>query len=225
MKTFLAVLALSAGLSGSALATPIEWTIASGGNGHFYDHISTGPLGDRTVTGALVDAESQSYNGQAGYLITLTSAAEQAFYISQFGNVDGWIGAFDDDRDTDPTGGNEGVWKWMTGPEAGQQFWQGTAGGFATAPFFFASWASGQPDDFPNLLADAAVFNGGAWLDTTGSFANDFYLIEYDAGPTSAPVPEPASIFLVGSALVGLVVPKNRRRVRVALRYLVTRIR
>lgn len=54
---------------------------------------------------------------------TTTSSAEQEFLTTKFSGFVHWIAAADTDT--------EGVWRWIAGPESGQQFWQGAADGAA----------------------------------------------------------------------------------------------
>ncbi|MCE1200016.1 MAG: PKD domain-containing protein, partial [Marinilabiliales bacterium] len=90
--------------------------------GHFYRFISSPRI---LWTTAKMEAESAAmkYHGLQGYLATITSAVENAFIQQKTKGV-GWIGATDQ--------GDEGNWRWVTGPEglanegAGITFWRGT---------------------------------------------------------------------------------------------------
>lgn len=90
-------------------------------------------------------AETYVYQGATGYLATITSQAENDFIALNLDN-NGWLGANDDDV--------EGEWRWVTGPEAGQQFWQSTdydeddepQGGHAVGGMFNA-WNEGEPNN------------------------------------------------------------------------------
>jgi hypothetical protein len=65
-------------------------------------------------------AEGMSLGGVSGYLATITSQQEQDFILSSMKPnppLGWWLGG---NRVDDPN-----VYKWMTGPEAGQAFWQG----------------------------------------------------------------------------------------------------
>ena len=118
MRDFLAKFS-SAGLF-LVMATPlsaasVQWTEASGGNGHWYDFVSTGGL----VPDLEVVAENSNFMGLDGYLATITSQAEQDFLNSiwpgpsgdEFGNNFA-IGA--SDRAV------EGILHYIGGAEKGQ---------------------------------------------------------------------------------------------------------
>lgn len=190
----------------NANAVPVEWTVDSGGNGHFYDAISW----SGTWAGARADALSQTHIGQQGYLVNFTSAAEQAFFLTVFPSPNGIIGAHDLDI--------EGKWVWSDGPEAGQQFWQGLSPfhspeGFATG---YANWAAGEPNQSGE--EDVAQIHTGGWNDYPASFTPAWlYYIEYNAAvivvdPPVTDVPEPMTLSLLGAGLAAGLSWVRRRR-------------
>jgi len=93
-------------------AAPIYWT-GPGGNGHGYEGVDT--VISWTDLSALADSKG-------GHVVTITSAAEQAFVFSNFGGMRRWIGA------TDAV--TEGTFKWVT-----------------NEPFAFTNWELGEPND------------------------------------------------------------------------------
>ncbi|MFN8021531.1 MAG: prepilin-type N-terminal cleavage/methylation domain-containing protein [Acidimicrobiales bacterium] len=106
-----------------------------GPTGHLYQYVPT----VMTWTAASTAAAATMVGGQSGYLATITSAAEQTFVAGLVGpSGRGALGA----SDTAATG----TWTWVTGPEAGQQFWSGSFSGAATSGRY-ANWFSNQPDN------------------------------------------------------------------------------
>ena len=101
---------------------------------HFYKFISQRGI---FWTQARDAAAGMTYNGLQGYLTTITSSIENEFIWNKTQGV-GWIGASDEEA--------EGVWKWMTGPEAGQQFWQGNFSGNPVNGMY-NNWNSGEPNN------------------------------------------------------------------------------
>ena len=101
----------------AASAAPIQWSGATGGNDHYYELI----VGTFSFAESLAAAESSTYLGLTGHLVTITSAEEQAFLDGAFGSDSTndselaasiyWIGASDS--------GTEGEWRWVSGPESG----------------------------------------------------------------------------------------------------------
>ncbi|KQW43760.1 MULTISPECIES: lectin-like protein [unclassified Roseateles] len=180
-------LALAAVSVTTVHADPVQWQTAAGGNGHYYLYVPDAV----SWQDALATAAASSWQGQAGYLATITSAAEDSFVGATVASANlAWIAASDD--------GDENNWTWRAGPEAGQALG-------------YTNWASGEP----NNCCDGENFVHLNWL-ATGQW-NDHggpgnpgqlngYVIEY-----AAAVPEPASValMLAGAALLASL---RRRR-------------
>ena len=100
-------------------------------NGHYYEYVSTG----LTWTAAKADAETKNYYGLQGYLVTISSEAENS-YINTLIAANSWIGASDNYSQINTAVGynkyssastGEGKWHWVTGPEKGIQIRTGNA--------------------------------------------------------------------------------------------------
>ncbi len=138
-----------------------------------------------TWSDAKILAEASTYYGLQGYLVTILSEEESIISAEQITGT-GWIGASDED--------NEGEWKWMTGPETGTIFWNGTAGG-AAPPGMYENWNTGEPnefqggEDYAHITADGIGIDG-SWNDlpddTSGQpvdFQAKGYIVEYGGTP------------------------------------------
>lgn len=153
-----------------------------------------------TWTDARAGALASTHWGENGYLVTVTSQAEQDFFIGAFGAADGWLGGSDELL--------EGDWRWMDGPEAGQLFWQGTNRGTANG---YTDWHPSNPrnsgnEDYLHVLGGG---HGGLWNDAV---APRGYYIEFAAGIAPGGVPEPSAwaLLILGFGVVGAAARRRR---------------
>lgn len=132
------------------------------------------------------------------YMATITSYAEQIEIKGQIGKADtnAWLGASDNNIDNgidDGDPGFEGNWRWVTGPEKGQQFWQGTFGAPQPSNLqnAFNNWGLGEPNDAGGedyLQISVASEPLGSWNDlpNTDSAHPNYqplaYVLETDQG-------------------------------------------
>jgi gliding motility-associated-like protein len=146
--------------------------------GHYYEFVSQVGIDWHTAKDA---AEAREYYGLKGYLATLTSLVEAQFAGKQSQGT-GWIGGSDEET--------EGVWKWMTGPEAettNNIFWNGGPNG-SSPPGAFAFWNNGEPnnlgnEDYAHITAPNVGITG-SWNDlpvagTGGDYEPKGYIVEY----------------------------------------------
>ena len=151
---------------------------------HYYDYV---PANLITWTDAKVAAEAMDYFGLQGYLATLT-IPDEGQISGELSPGTGWIGASD--------AGAEGVWKWMTGPEAGTTFWNGNENG-SVAPGMYENWNTGEPnnynggEDYAHITYNTGI--PGSWNDlpnNTNSQPTDYqakgFVIEYGGTPGDA---------------------------------------
>jgi hypothetical protein len=152
-------------------------------NGHLYEFVNSP---DVTWTTAKSGAEGKNYLGLQGYLVTITSSGEQLF-VQANADVQGnaWIGA------SDAVG--EGQWSWVTGPEAGTQFWSGSNSGSAVEGRY-NNWSASEPNNltavdpkgeqYAHLIAAPLNNLLGEWNDlpdsgATGGYSLRGYVVEY----------------------------------------------
>lgn len=184
-------------ISGSASAAPILWDTADGGNGHYYELVTTSlNWGD-----ALATAGTFSHLGNQGYLVTLTSAAESTFVRNNLTSASFWAAGSDADQ--------EGVWKWMSGPELGVVFWNNGPNAE------YNGWNGGEPNNVGNEDGLMANWNGITWNDAPQSSGLQ-YIVEYNA-PAVGGIPEPSTwaMMILGFGAAGAAM--RRRRVAPAV--------
>ena len=151
-------------------------------NGHFYLPVSSGQF----YTTAKSLAAQQTFKGQTGYLVTVTSANEESFIISNVPQSNIWIALSDVLQ--------EGYWRIDAGPENGTliktQNGQ-TAGNIAGQ---YNNWCGGEPNnaggehyavtkwgggscwnDLPNNYSCAYIVEFGTWSNPADATFTDFY--------------------------------------------------
>jgi hypothetical protein len=187
----IAILLPISALSPTALAAPLQWTIGSGGNGHFYEGVLFGA--DINWPQAKTEAENRG-----GYLATVTSAAEGDFIVSAVIPADAfwqpdsrgpgspdlfgpWIGGSQPAGSPEPSGN----WQWVTGESFSPTF-----------------WAAGEPNDVDGEMYLHFYGKFGVEANAWNDYRNDnpqgggnvrSFVVEYDA------IPEPATTALVAA--------------------------
>lgn len=112
-------------------------------NGHFYRPMSwpsSGYSGTSSTiyTNLLSLATTQTFKGQTGYLVTITSQDEQNFVQANVPGSNILIALSDRNQ--------EGVWKWDAGPEAGTTIKTSNSGGNVSGQY--NNWCSGEPNNW-----------------------------------------------------------------------------
>lgn len=197
MKKLLCAAVAAVALAAPASAAPVIFA----GNGHYYEYVQSGA----NWATARANALASTHLGQQGYLVTITSAAENAF-IASLTNALAW------------TGGNdiaiEGTFVWADGPEANTVYWTGGLGGSGIG---YTNWLGGEPNNFgsgEHAMHLNWAGNNGTWNDYFITESHG-YIIEY-----SGIVPEPSAwaLLILGFGVVGGAL-RRTRKVRAALTY------
>jgi hypothetical protein len=185
-----AIIAAALAVPAPASAVPVFWA----GNGHWYDIVL---LPEASWAAARTDATGKTDLGMSWDLATVTSQAEQEFIASELGLppssgiTEYWIGGYQ----LSDAGGFAGGWSWVTGEAWGYTY-----------------WGAGEPNDSggeDHLALDNRYFGsnsppGWGWND------NDPYLKDVIVGYVAETVPEPGTLLLLGSGIVGLALRRRR---------------
>jgi hypothetical protein len=154
-------------LSVAATVNPVGY-FYNGVNGHFYRPISIGT----TYTGARAASLLTTFKGQTGYLVTITSASENAFIFSNVPQANIWFAATDEVKD--------GTWVIDAGPEKGTVMKTSNGQTAGNIVGVYNNWAPGEPNG-NNGSENYAVTNWNSqptWNDLSNNWNNP-YIIEY----------------------------------------------
>jgi len=164
-------------------------------NGHYYEVVHGNGV---DWSNAKAAAESLTYAGSTGHLVTITDQAENLWLTSTFGGGSlhfHWIGAYQPAGSSEPGGG----WSWVTGESWGYTNW----------------WPYGEPNNFGGnenaVVFDHGITAGGkSWNDLRHDAGVLGYVVEYSS--PASPVPESTSFVLLGTGLIALMWRARSRR-------------
>lgn len=149
-------------------------------NGHFYKPMSW-PSGSQYTGNTTTPynnikslASSETFKGQTGYLVTITSQDEQNFVQANVPGSNILIALTDKDQ--------EGVWKWDAGPESGTTIKTSNSGGNVSGQY--NNWCGGEPNNWGSGENYAVTKWGG------GNCWNDY-------GPAASSFPGSVSGYVV----------------------------
>ncbi len=136
--------------------------------GNFYQYIPTAA----TYAAASTAASAALLNGIAGHIVTVGSAAENA-YVRALGAGSIWLGGTDS--------AVEGEWVWAgNGPEGGQIFSLGSV----AQGTYYTNWQAGQPDNGGGNSDNLEMLASGLWTDVNSG--NRAYVIEWEGAAVMA---------------------------------------
>ena len=152
-------------ISVAATVNPVGFYY-NGVNGHFYKPVTTGA----TYTNARAASLLTTFKGQQGYLVTITSASEDAFIFANVPQSNIWFALTDE--------ASEARWTIDAGPEKGTliKINNGQLNGNISGQY--NNWAPGEPNDSGNEDYAVTKWNGSQWNDLPNNFSNP-YVIEY----------------------------------------------
>ena len=139
----------------------------NGVNGHFYRPITTGA----TYTGARAASLLTTFKGQTGYLVTITSADEDAFIFNNVPQGNIWFALTDEV--------SEARWTIDAGPEKGTLIKINNGQTNGNIPGQYNNWAGGEPNNSGDEDYAVTKWSGGSqWNDLPNHFSCA-YVIEY----------------------------------------------
>jgi hypothetical protein len=197
----LATLKINTGATAGSVQVSVSATVNPPGfyynpiNGHFYQPVTTGA----TYTAARAASLLATFKGQQGYLVTITSADEDAFIFSNVPQSNIWFALTDE--------ASEARWTIDAGPEKGTliKINNGQLNGNMAGQY--NNWAPGEPNDSGNEDYAVTKWNGSQWNDLPNHFANP-YVIEY--GTWTNPSDQTFTNFFSANVINPIDVPSSK---------------
>ena len=153
-------------LSVAATVNPVGY-FYNGVNGHFYRPISSGT----TYTNARTLSSQQTFKGQQGYLVTITSSSEDQFIFNNVPQGNIWFALTDEVV--------EGQWRIDAGPEAGTLIKTSNGQTAGNIVGQYNNWAGGEPNNSGNEDYAVTKWGGGSqWNDLPNNFSCA-YVVEF----------------------------------------------
>jgi hypothetical protein len=194
------------GLAGVCEADLYEWSVSSGGNGHFYEAVLV-------LAGIDWEHANTAAIARGGYLATITSAEENALVYSLVGsNPDFWrptgpvngegpfLGGYKEPAIPDPAAN----WHWVTGE-----------------PWVYTNWVEIEPsgDETQNRLHFFGYYSrtGPQWNDLPHiNYLENGYIVEFAQRPAVVPAPGAALLGALGLSYAGWRLRRRQASANVA---------
>jgi len=142
--------------NGSPYLGAVQWTVASGGNGHWYKRFDTAVLWTQARDLCV---------GLGGHLATVPSASENTFVASLNAGNNCWLGGFQAPNSCEPNC----EWQWVTG-----EAWS------------YTNWGNNQPDDASSDEDCLHYWTAdGHWNDINLGLSRITYICEWESGLTT----------------------------------------
>jgi hypothetical protein len=172
INTALASLKVNTGATKGEVKLSVAATVNQSGyyyngvNGHFYKPVASG----NTYTGARTASEATTFKGQTGYLVTITSADEDAFIFANVPQTNIWFALTDEVT--------EGRWVIDAGPEKGTVIKTSNGQLNGNIQGQYNNWAGGEPNNSGNEDYAVTKWGGGSQWNDLPNWSNP-YVIEY----------------------------------------------